>query len=83
MCLVKPEDSFWTEKKIPVSERTKLGIDKHHKTIAGWITNGCKSPVTGDVVQLEGCYVGRELHTTREAYQRFLQKLNNYEPGDE
>lgn len=81
MTLVKPASSFWDEKKIPVSDRAKLGIDKSQSTVSGWITEGCRSPVTDQVVQLEGCYIGRELHTSREAYQRFLQKLNGFSPG--
>lgn len=80
MSLATPEDSFWSEKKVPVADRGKLGIDKAQATVSGWITDGCRSPVTGDVVQLEGCYIGRELHTSREAYTRFLKKLNGIAP---
>lgn len=80
MCLATPADSFWDEAKIAVNDVKKLGLQKHPTTVAKWITDGFRSQVTGGLVQLEGCYIGRELFTSREAYQRFLKKLNGFVP---
>jgi len=59
-----------------VSRPSSFGCPRHPNTVERWIRQGLKSPVTGEIVKLEGFYEGVELHTTREAYLRFLRRLN-------
>ena len=73
--LVKPAASFWDEKKIPIAN---LDVDRHYSTLKHWIEDGVRSKVTDETVQLEGCFEGSILCTTREAYERFLKRLNGF-----
>jgi hypothetical protein len=79
MTLIKPHPDFWKEKRIPLAN---LGVDRHYQTLKSWAEDGVQSKITDEVVQLEACYEGSILCTTREAYERFLKKLNGFKPGE-
>jgi hypothetical protein len=46
----------------------------HFSTLCRWVTRGVKSP-TGEVVRLEALRVGAKWITSRQALQRFAEKL--------
>jgi hypothetical protein len=61
---------------IPLKNTTEIGANVHWKTLWVWQSVGCRSRVNGAMVKLETVFEGDSLCTTREAYQRFLAKLN-------
>lgn len=64
------------EKVFPIGEAKRhVGVTDH--TVRRLIDRGRISRVTGDLVQLECCYLqSNQLATSIEAYRRFLEKLN-------
>lgn len=76
MTLIKPCDDFWNEERIPLKS---LGVDRHINTLRQWIEVGVRSRVTNEVIQMEAIYEGREMVSTKQAYDRFLKKLNGFE----
>lgn len=64
------------ERPIPLSQTRELGSDRTRETLRNWALKGVKSRHTGKVVQLEAIYIGAILYSSREAYSRFLDRLN-------
>jgi hypothetical protein len=53
----------------------------HLSTLLRWIIDGCRSP-SGTVVRLEGVRLGNRWMTSREALQRFADRLTPRPDGD-
>src|SRR2546430_8408286 len=68
------------ETPIPLAAATALvpparsGKKTHLSTLLRWITAGAKGP-TGEVVRLEAVRLGGRWMTSREALQRFAERL--------
>lgn len=67
------------EKRFPLRFKNKLGISRTKATLRKWITVGIESPITGELVKLEGLFEGQGYTTSPEAVKRFLAKLNGIE----
>jgi hypothetical protein len=69
-----------TETALPLAAAAKLvppgrnGKCTHLSTLLRWITRGAKGP-TGEVVRLEAVRLGARWLTSREALQRFAERL--------
>jgi hypothetical protein len=69
-----------TEKLIPLNAAAGLvpparrGKRTHLSTLLRWILKGAKGPA-GEVVYLEGIRIGHRWMTSREALQRFAERL--------
>jgi hypothetical protein len=68
------------EKPIPLAEAAKLipparqGKRTHLSTLLRWILRGAKNPA-GETVHLEAIRLGARWMTSREALQRFAERL--------
>jgi hypothetical protein len=68
------------EQPIPLADACKLipparqGKRTHLSTVLRWILDGVKSPA-GETVRLEGIRLGGRWMTSREAIQRFAERL--------
>jgi hypothetical protein len=69
-----------SEKALPLAEACRIvppardGKKTHLSTILRWILRGAKSP-TGEMVKLEALRIGSRWVTSREAIQRFAERL--------
>lgn len=69
-----------TEKLIPLAEACKLvpparqGRKTHLPTLLRWILRGTRNPA-GETVRLEAIRLGNRWMTSREALQRFVERL--------
>jgi hypothetical protein len=69
-----------TETPIPLAEAAKLipparqGKRTHLSTLLRWILRGSRNP-EGEVVRLEAVRIGGRWMTSREALQRFAERL--------
>jgi hypothetical protein len=69
-----------TEKALPLAEACRIvpparsGKKTHLSTVLRWILKGAKSP-TGEMVKLEALRIGSRWVTSREALQRFAERL--------
>jgi hypothetical protein len=68
------------EKPVALAEACRIvpparsGKKTHLSTILRWILRGAKSP-TGELVKLEALRIGNRWVTSREALQRFAERL--------
>jgi hypothetical protein len=68
------------EMALPLAEACRIvpparsGKKTHLSTILRWILRGAKSP-TGELVKLEALRIGNRWVTSREALQRFAERL--------
>jgi hypothetical protein len=68
------------ETPIPLAEAAKLipparqGKKTHLSTLLRWIMRGARNPA-GEIVHLEGIRLGNRWMTSREALQRFAERL--------
>jgi hypothetical protein len=69
-----------TESLIPLAQAAKLipparrGKRTHLSTLLRWIQRGARNPV-GEIVRLEAIRIGSRWMTSREALQRFAERL--------
>ncbi|SRR5579871_1436852 len=69
-----------TESPIPLAEAAKLipparsGKKTHLSTLLRWILSGARNPA-GEIVRLEAIRLGSRWMTSREALQRFAERL--------
>lgn len=61
-----------------VFAKTCLDESRDYDTIRKWYARGVLNRHTGKRVKLEVVRLTNGLHTTREAYDRFLDRLNGY-----
>jgi hypothetical protein len=64
------------ETPIPLSNPLELGSDRTRGTLVRWATSGVRSRRTHKVIFLEAIYIGGALYSSREAYYRFIDRLN-------
>jgi hypothetical protein len=75
-----------TETPISLAEAAKLipparqGKRTHLSTLLRWIIKGARNPV-GEIVRLEGIRIGSRWMTSREALQRFAERLTPRSDG--
>lgn len=51
------------------------GVERGPRTIRDWIKNGCNG-LGGERIKLEGITICGSLHTSLEAYDRFVEAQN-------
>jgi Protein of unknown function (DUF1580) len=70
-----------TETPIPLAEAYRLvppgrnGKRTHLSTLLRWILTGAKHPTTGERIRLEALRIGSRWLTSRQALQRFAERL--------
>lgn len=64
------------EAPLPISSPRAIGAWVTRRTLYRYTTIGCRNKHTGKQVVLESAYVGIHLCTSKEAYARFLRRLN-------
>lgn len=69
-----------SEVLFPVRQPNSFGCDYHGSTVYRWATRGARSKVTNKLVKLEMVFVGKAPHTSKEAWLRFLSRLNGHNP---
>ena len=65
-----------SERFLTLGKGRQLPGSPGRRTLREWMKKGCKSQVTGETVLLEGWQIGGRWHTSVEAFDRFLAKLN-------
>lgn len=69
-----------TEQLLPVKAPSAFGCGQHPDTVYRWSKKGLRSRVNRRIIKLETVYDGRFLCTSKEAYFRFLEALNEPPP---
>lgn len=67
------------EAPLPISSPRALGANVTRRTLFTYATIGCRNKHTGQRVVLESAYVCNQLCTSREAWGRFLRRVNETE----
>ena len=65
-----------SEDLVPFTHGRVLPGKPSRASLRNWASRGVRSWKTGKTVLLEACYVGQRKHTSVQAYQRFLEAIN-------
>jgi len=67
----------------PLTEAPRK-VGKGRETLRKYIKEGIVSPVTGDNIQMECCFLtARQIGTSCAAFRRFIEELNGIIPSKE
>lgn len=67
------------EELVPFGTPRRLPGKPSRQRLVRWMKDGVTNRRTGKKVYLEVIYIGRLLHTSAQAYKRFLKELNKEE----